>query len=184
MRIPSLVLLLAATLSAQPGSFEGTVVNQANGQALAGVHVRLFEGYSVDMATLAYGAMSDDKGHFSVAIPAGTFNVQLERTGFLQVPGDVGISRNTEIALRPGEHVAGRRLEMLPLVPIAGRVVNRRGDPVPGAQVRAASGAAEMRPGASPPGFSNKSADERGQFRLFVTPGKYYILATPPLNPV
>lgn len=177
MRTATLVLLLAASLAAQQGSIDGVVLNQASGQPLSGVHVRLFAALSIEIATQAYGATTAADGRFSVAaMPPGTYTVELERTGFLQVPGN-GFMRHTEIELRPGEHLAGRQFAMSPLILIAGRVVNQYGDPVPGVRMEASTGAANSFDVAGP--FSQKNTDERGQFRLFAPPGKYYLVAGP-----
>jgi 5-hydroxyisourate hydrolase-like protein (transthyretin family) len=185
MRTAALFLLLAGALTAQQGSIEGVVLNQASGQPLPGVHIRLLNQMIVESATQAWGAATDAAGHFSIAaIPPGTYTVELERTGFLQVPG-TGFMKNTEIDVRPGEHLAGRQLAMWPLIQIAGRVVNQYGDPAAGAQVQASTEA--VRAGAvnarllGPYGI--KTTDERGQFRLFAPPGKYYVVAGPPILP-
>jgi hypothetical protein len=187
MRTAALFLLLAGALAAQQGSIEGVVLNQANGQPLGGVHIRLLDAMIVESATHAWGAVTDAAGHFSIAaIPPGTYTVELERTGFLQVPG-AGFMSQTEIDVRPGEHLAGRQLGTSPLISISGRVVNQYGDPVAGTQVQASTEASTrgsvntgpiMRMGP----YSAKYADERGQFRLFVAPGKYYLTAGPPLT--
>ncbi|MGA3096789.1 MAG: carboxypeptidase-like regulatory domain-containing protein [Bryobacteraceae bacterium] len=182
MRTAALVLLFAALLVAQQGSVEGVVLNQAGGQPLPGVHVRLFAGIVVEAATEAYGAVTDAGGRFSIAaMPPGNYTVELEGAGFLQVPGNAGYSHGTEIAVRPGEHVAGCQLEMFPLIPIAGRVVNQYGDPVPNVRVGVTTASANSRPVTGP--FSLKTTDERGQFRLFTAPGKYYVVAEPPYFP-
>jgi protocatechuate 3,4-dioxygenase beta subunit len=188
MRTAALFLLLAGALAAQPGSIEGVVLNQATGQPLGGVHIRLLDAMIVEGATHAWGAATDAAGHFSIAaIPPGTYTAELERTGFLQVAGS-GFMQHIEIDVRPGEHLTGRQLAMWPLIAIAGRVVNQNGDPVPGARVQAATeavragaanSAAMMRIGP----YGERETDERGQFRLFAPPGKYYLVAGAPLLP-
>jgi protocatechuate 3,4-dioxygenase beta subunit len=187
MRTAVLFLLLGGALAAQQGSIEGVVLNQANGQPLPGVHVRMFAGMIAESATQAYGAMTDAGGHYSIAaMPPGTYTVELDCTGFLQVPG-TGFSNHIEIDLRPGEHLAGRQLGMWPLIAIAGRVVNQNGDPVAGAQVQASTEA--VRAGVVNSGaiarigpYGAKTTDERGQFRLFAPPGKYYLVAGAPMS--
>src|ERR1035441_400395 len=81
MRTAALILLLAAPLAAQQGSIEGVVLNQASGQPLPGVHVRLFAGLVIETAAQAYGANTDANGQFSVAaMPPGVYTVELERS--------------------------------------------------------------------------------------------------------
>src|ERR1039458_2644961 len=184
MRTAALILLLAAPLAAQQGSIEGVVLNQASGQPLPGVHVRLFAGLVIETAAQAYGANTDANGQFSVAaMPPGVYTVELERSGFLQVPGN-GFMHHTEMELRPGEHLAGRQLAMSPLILIAGRIVNQYGDPVPGVQVQVSAEA--VRPNVVDGGligpYGIRTTDERGRFRLFAAPGKYYIVARAPLS--
>jgi len=169
-------LLLPAVLAAQSGSIAGIVVDRANGQPLSGVHVRLYIGLMSDAAAQPYGAMSDAGGRFAIAaLRPGTYTVELRRAGFVAVPGE-GFLHHVEIVVHPGEQIAGRKLEMLPLVPIAGRVVNQYGDPVPGTGVRASADGASDRDFWQ---FSQGETDERGQFRLFLPPGKYYVAAGP-----
>jgi len=180
VRTAALVLLLAAPVAAQQSSVEGIVLNRTSGQPIAGVHVRLFLGIDIQNATQAYGAITDAAGRFSIAtMQPGYYNVDLERTGFLQGLGK-NLMRGTEIEIRPGEHLTGWKLEMSPLVMIAGRVVNQYGDPVPNVEIQpseeAISSSFDIRHG----GFFNiKQTDERGQFRLFTPPGKYYLVAIP-----
>ena len=177
MKTVLLVLLVATELGAQPGSIAGTVVDQANSHPIGGVHLRLYAGVIPQSAKEAYGAITDAGGHFSLAsIPPGTYTVDLQYAGYEAAQG-AGFMRHAEIIVHPGEHVADRQLAMLPLILIAGRVVNQSGDPVPNTSVRASAG--ESTSGGYIGPFSQQSTDERGQFRLFVTPGKYDLAAGP-----
>ena len=176
----ALVLILSLPLAAQQSRVEGVVVNRANGQPIAGVHVRLALGITSQVATQAYGAITDAEGRFSIAeVPPGYYTVNVERTGFIQGIGKEMI-RGTSIELRPGEHLTGWKLEMSPLVMIAGRVVNQYGDPVPNIQIEPMEEGQNSRFDTVYSGFFHiKMTDERGQFRLFTPPGKYYIVAAP-----
>ncbi len=168
-------------LAAQQGSIEGMVLNRADGQPIAGVHVRLFLGINIQTATQAYGAITDTAGHFSVAVmPPGYYTVDLERTGYLQGIGK-DLMRGTHIELRPGEHLTGWKLEMSPLVMVAGRVVNQNGDPVPNVQIKPLEEAQKSSLDNTwyVNYYSIKQTDERGRFRLFAPPGKYYLVAIP-----
>ena len=178
MRPATLILLFAASLAAQQASLDGVVLNQARGQPLPGVHIRLYVGIVIEGANESYGAVSGLDGRFSIAaMPPGAYTVEAERAGFLQAAGN-GFMRHAELELRPGQHLAGYQFAMAPLMPVAGRVVNQYGDPVPGARVQLTIGASNSYQSAGP--FSQKTTDERGQFRMFAPPGKYYVLADPP----
>jgi 5-hydroxyisourate hydrolase-like protein (transthyretin family) len=176
----ALFLALAAPVAAQQGSVEGVVLNRASGQPIAGVHVRLSLGIDIQNTTRAYGATTDAAGRFSIStMQPGYYRVDLERTGFLQGFGK-DLMHGTEIELRPGEHKTGWTLEMSPLVMIAGRVVNQYGDPVSNVEIQPSEEAVSPSFDIGHGGFFNiKQTDERGQFRLFTPPGKYYLVAIP-----
>jgi hypothetical protein len=156
------------------------VVDQTTGKPLSDVHLRVLTG---DVATLTvervYGAMTDRAGHFSIsAMKPGLYLIVPERAGFVFVrpPGPIPA---TVLALKPGQHIANQKVEMTPSVFISGRVADEAGDPVPGAalQLRAAPPDTDfVNPFAIPlPNYS----DDRGQFRIVVSPGKYYLQASP-----
>jgi hypothetical protein len=168
MRAAILALFLAGSLAAQTGSLAGTVVDRASGWPLAGVHVRIYIGLMPDTAKEPHGAMTDAGGRFSMAaITPGTYTVELERAGFLAVPGD-GFMGHTEMVIHPGEQIAGSQSEMLPLILIAGR------EPVRRPRFRHTSeGIGGRRPPAprqpAVHSVQRRDTDERGQFRLFMT---------------
>ncbi len=177
MRTAVLVLLFAAQLAGQPGSIDGTVVDRTSSKPLAGVHVRLYIGLTPQMAREVYGAMTDADGRYSVAtIKPGTYTVELERAGFVAAPAK-SIPYGVETVVHRGEHVAGLQLAMLPLIPVSGHVVNQYGDAVSDILVRVSQ------EGGNTDGFfglyNQNQTDEQGQFRLFVTPGKYHVIAGP-----
>jgi hypothetical protein len=179
MRPAILLLMVTAALAAQPAGIDGVVVNHATGQPLSGVHVRLMTGdFGNGGIDQAYGAISDKAGHFSVTgIKPGLYLVILERTGFLQAQAP-GLMPVVSVALKPGQNLTGHKLEMNPRAMILGRVVDEYGDPVAGVDVHVQ---------AVPPdhesfnmfGRSDASTDDRGEFRLLTSPGRYYIQASP-----
>lgn len=180
MRPILVLLLLAASLAAQTASVEGVVVNQATGQPLSDVHVRVLTG---DVATITvervYGAMSDRAGHFSISgMKPGLYLVVPERVGFVFVR-QPGFIPTTVLALKAGQHITDQRVEMLPCGFVSGRVVDDSGDPVPDAslQLRAVPPDTDfVNPFAVPlPYFT----DDHGEFRIVVSPGKYYLQAMP-----
>lgn len=180
LSIVTLVPLLTSSLGVQECSVEGVVLNHVSGQSIPDVHVRLFLGINIQPATQAYGANTDAAGRFSIAsIPPGYYTVDLERTGFLQGVGK-NLMRGSAIELRPGQHLTGWKLEMAPLVMIAGRVINQYGDPVPNVQIQPSEEALSSGSDTWYGGYYNiKHTDERGGFRLFTPPGKYYLVAIP-----
>jgi protocatechuate 3,4-dioxygenase beta subunit len=179
MRLTGLFLFVAVCLAAQPGSVEGTVVDQATGRPLGNVHIRLLTG-DVENGGLdqAYGAISDGTGYFAFPeLKPGLYMVILDRVGYVEARGKSAIPVST-IPLKAGQHITGHKLEMTARSIIAGRVVDDFGDPVQGVQV-------ELHP--VPPdtesfsffGQGNGATDDRGEFRLLTAPGRYYLKATP-----
>src|SRR5579883_1262541 len=96
-------VLFCAALAAQPASIEGAVVDDSDGQPVAGAHITLL---STDFGSPhAFGAMSGRTGHFSIAaLPAGSYLLSAERTGRLpaQKPG-AGLLRT--IRLKRGQQL-------------------------------------------------------------------------------
>ena len=180
MRPLVVLLLLAGSLAAQTASVEGVVVDQTTGKPLSDVHLRVLTG---DVGTLTvervYGAMTDRAGHFSIsAMKPGLYLIVPERAGFVFVR-PAGPIPATVLALKAGQHIANQKVEMTPSGFISGRVSDDAGDPVPGAslQLRAAPPDTDfVNPFAVPlPNYS----DDHGQFRIVVSPGKYYLQAMP-----
>jgi Carboxypeptidase regulatory-like domain len=173
-----LLLLLSAALSAQPAGIDGVVVNHATGQPLSGVHVRLITGdaFGFDIADRAYGAISDKAGRFSITgMKPGVYTLTLERAGYLQARTAVP---DTMVALKAGQNLTGQKLEMNPRAIIMGRVVDDSGDPVQRVEVIALPVQSDR---GSPPFLSRSMAatDERGEFQILVSPGRYGLQASP-----
>jgi len=179
MRPAILLLLLAAVLTAQPASIDGVVVNHATGQPISGVQIRLMTGdFGNGGIDQAYGAVSDKAGRFSVTgMKPGLYLVMLERAGFVQAQ-PAGPAPFATVPLKAGQNLTGHKLEMNPRAKILGRVVDEYGDPVQGVSV-------QLRP--VPPdhelfslsGQSNASTDDRGEFQILTSPGRYYVEASP-----
>jgi hypothetical protein len=155
------------------------VVNHATGQPLSGVHVRLITGdaFGFDTADRAYGAISDKAGRFSITgMKPGVYTLTLERAGYLQARTAVP---DTMVALKAGQNLAGQKLEMNPRAVIVGRVVDDSGDPVQRVEVMALPVQSDHELG--PAFFSRPMAatDERGEFQILASPGRYYLQASP-----
>jgi hypothetical protein len=178
VRLATLLLLLSAALSAQPASIDGVVVNHATGQPLSGVHVRLITGnaFGFDAADQAYGAISDKAGHFSITgMKPGVYTLTLERAGYLEARTAVP---DTMVALKAGQNLASQKLEMNPRAIIMGRVVDDSGDPVQRVEVIALPVQSDH----GLPPFSSRAmaaTDERGEFQILVSPGRYCLQASP-----
>jgi hypothetical protein len=168
-----IALLLAGCGQSQPASATGAVVDQ-NGKPLAGVHLRLITGdfNSNDGVEAVYGATSDSAGQFSLeGLKAGLYIVIAERTGYIQQSS----SPLPFLALKPGQQLTGHKIVMAARALIAGRVVDEFGDAVQGVDVHAEP----VAPNQSQSFLfgRNATSDDRGEFRLFASPGKYYLRA-------
>ena len=176
MKCAIVLILVSGCLRAQQGSLEGTAIHAVTREPLSHVHVRLIAAGFAGM-TGAYGAMSDRTGHFSIAtIRPGTYILEPELAGFLYVQANAGAAV-PNLKIKPGEHVTGYQLEMTPRAVISGRVVDEVGDPVQSVQVQDVP----VTPGSTPIALMripNQGTDDRGEFRLVVAPGKYYVQAT------
>jgi hypothetical protein len=174
MHRAALLLVCCACLGAQPAAIEGVVVNQANGQPMAGVHVR-FLSIASSADGQPYGAISDRAGHFSIAsLPAGAYIADALRRGFFFV-SPKGETPMRRVTLKAGQQLADFKIEMVQGATISGRVVDDNGDPVQ-TNVHAEAEAERVMMNA---GSYYCSTDERGEFHLSIAPGKYYIVASP-----
>jgi hypothetical protein len=106
----------------------------------------------------------------------GTYLLRLEKAGFA-LESDSQKTKSSEPAileLKAGQQLANLKLEMAPRSVISGHVHDEYGDPVAGWYVTAIP--------AKPTASSSKvvisgvaSTDDRGEFRIVVRPGEYYI---------
>jgi hypothetical protein len=177
MRRAILFALFPAAIFAQQASFEGIVVDKLSHEPLSGVHVMLITGV-MGGVTGSYGALSDREGHFSFgSLRPGTYLMLCERSGYLHTqPKDAGIPN---ISLKPGQQLKDFKLEMIPRAIVSGRVVDENGDPVQGVNVEPVAVPPESMSLSMMLGADRERAtDDRGEFRLTVVPGKYYVKAT------
>lgn len=181
IRYPARLLLYCAGLGAQTAGFGGIAINSVTGQPLSGVHLELSTLSVGGGVAEAYGAMSGRDGRFSVTgIPAGTYVLLAERTGFVHMMTATGVIPLPGITLKAGEHLTDFKLEMTPRAVIAGRVIDEYGDPVPNVRVEATP----VKPGGSiaaraSGGSPMATTSNRGEFRISGGPGTFYIKATP-----
>jgi len=175
------LVFCAACAEAQQSGVDGVVIDRSTGQPLAGVHVRMVTGdFGNGGVSAVYGAVSDRAGHFSAEnIKAGFYLVIGDRPGFVQLAASpTSPLAFATLTLKAGQRVTDLKVEMTPRALIAGRVVDDYGDPVENVSVQS-----EPVPPATRQesifGITNTTTDDRGEFRLIVPPGKYYVEATP-----
>ncbi len=73
-----LLSVLSLTVAAQNGTISGTVVEQDNADAPA-------FGAIISVDSTRYGAQADFDGKFKISLPAGTYNVRCQYTGYIPV---------------------------------------------------------------------------------------------------
>jgi hypothetical protein len=173
---PSSTAQKSQSFSGGQASVEGSVVNSLTGKPLSDVHVML-ANYDAQHSSpdAVYGAMTSGGGHFSILrIPPARYVILLERMGFLFVPGAANkIVAHGWLQVKAGDQVRGLTLEMVPRAIISGRVLDEYGDPVMNALVTAIPVSEKEDPGFTPIFTTN----DRGEFRLSVPPGKFFIQA-------
>jgi hypothetical protein len=160
-----LFFALLSLASAQQGGISGSAVDVLDQRTLSGVHIRLVLELP-GVPPVAYGAMSNAAGHFSIdTVPPGTYSLLGERAGFTY-------RGPAMITLKTGELVSNLKLEFTPEAVISGRLLDPDGGPIPGIAVEAAPAGPSLDP---IPG----TTDDRGAFRLRGAPGKYRLRAQP-----
>lgn len=115
-------------LVASPGvTVTGTVIDQATGTGLAGVHVAAI--VSVEFVDYREGG-TDSEGRYAMAgIPSGAFTFQFTRGR--------GVTRQIRAEIPAGANTFELDCEWPSGVTVEGSVVDLEGRPVPGAEVRA-----------------------------------------------
>ena len=154
----------------------GTVVNDLTGKPLDHVHIRLLI-FAENFPTTVYGAISDTAGQFSISgVAPSTYLVILEHPGFITVPGLKNApAASGVLTLKAGDQFLNLALRMTPRPIISGHVFNEYGDPMMNASVTAVP----LGPKTMTDVFSQPSeTNDRGEFRIVVPPGRYYIKAS------
>jgi protocatechuate 3,4-dioxygenase beta subunit len=151
--VPVLLVLAAAVAGGQqPATLTGQAVSAVDGQPLANVRI---SAENTDPVTPP--VLSDAFGRFTLPVaPASRYRIAASKTGFARV--EVSLTDLAPLALR-----------LQPGAAIAGRVVDDLGEPVIGAQVRAAAadGGASV----------TTQTDDRGEYRLPVQPGQPLVVS-------
>jgi hypothetical protein len=176
------VLLIAISCGpawGQQASVRGIALDSVTHQRLAGVHIKLRPPTerSEEPASI-WGAISKKDGSFSIAsVPAGSYDLFAQRNGYVQlvsVPvrgGAEAVRGPSTLVLKAGENAADLRIEMTAEAIITGHVFDENGDPLQHFEVEAESvrGVGGI--------LTASLSDERGQFRLVLWPGKFYLKA-------
>jgi len=181
MRWLIFALLFCSCLPAQQATIagleiRGLAIDAVTRQPMAGVHITLRAGSALGIEredAETYGAISRPDGRFSIAeLKPGVYYLVAQHNGYVQLPGKNPASAT--ITLKPGELVQDVTVGLTQHAVIIGHVLDEYGDPVRYVQVSAEA----VVPG-NVRSFGNMGArtDERGQFRIPLAPGKYYVKA-------
>jgi hypothetical protein len=187
-----IILLVAVfftqTVRAQaPAIVEGSVVNKLTGAPLKSAHVIYNKSDAgAGSASSPISTDTDSQGHFSLQLPAGSYRLWVERSGFArQIYGALSpAGEGSVLALAPGQQLRQLTFRMTPLGAIAGRVVDEDGEPLQGVgiQVLRFSYSSGHRQVVS---IAGASSNDRGDYRVFGLPaGRYLLLASPPGAPM
>jgi hypothetical protein len=133
----------------------------------------------------AYAGVSDATGAFRFeAITPGDYRLEIRARGYADGQAAAIEARGVStVHFTAGKEVAGAIVELDPEAVITGRVTDADGEPVPSATVSAVTEQWQR-------GFriykqvTYAQANDRGEFRLKVLPGRYYLKALPTLNAV
>lgn len=151
-------LLSALPCAAQNATLAGQLTNLVTGAPIANAHVALSSN------SRKYGAFTDASGNFTFEnVVPDSYELTAEHAGYRALADGDGVK------ILPGVRPDALNLKLTPLGSIAGRILDRDGEPMEGISVSVHRG------------FSTYPAavtDEKGQFRLVeLPPGKYRILA-------
>lgn len=190
----ALVWLLLLAASAQikpedPASLEGQVLDTATGGALrkAAVVLRPIDSPRAGPGSSGYSTSTDDSGNFAMQdIPPGRYRLTASRTGYLNGEyGSRGPGRQGEtISVDRAQKLTGLTVKLTPQGVITGRITDRDGDPVAGVLValfryRYQQGRKQLQLA------NGGNTNDLGEYRIAaVPPGKYYLSATFPGDPV
>ena len=142
-----IAIFSAATLMADgPPLVTGRVVADETGDPIPNARVRVTAASAATPFTV-----TDSNGRFSISGPVGVLRVSAIKSGYMR----------REVEVRGAADAVELRLVRAAV--IAGRVVDRTGEPVVGALVLAESLASS---GVQPHTIAHASTDDRGQYRL------------------
>jgi protocatechuate 3,4-dioxygenase beta subunit len=168
----------------ESGSIQGRVINAVTGEAVKKADIVLSrnespqnQSYTTTTSTSGWFAMQD--------VEPGRYNLSVSKRGYAHLNyGSHGPGRSgAALSIDPGQHLADITLRMSPQAVIAGRVIDEDGDPVPYISVQLMhysynKGKRKLE------SWDNSGTNDLGEYRLFgLSPGKYYLSATPNEGP-
>ncbi len=115
-----------------------------------------------------------DGRYMFVSVPPGRYRVNIVKTGFT-MPGD--FQRSAFVTVVAGEHRTDVIVQMQRAGVIAGRIIDRAGEPVTDARVSGLRRSPGARGDVLLPGGLTQ-VNDLGEFRLVVPPGEYYVQAS------
>jgi hypothetical protein len=164
--------------SPTPGAciVQGQVVNAVTAEPLKKAQVTLRNAST----NSSLSATSDQAGSYSLAgAEPGTYDLLVQRRGFVSSGTSVSL-QGTGVgwacpAPPPGQAVVDAVIRLAPQAVMAGRVVDRDGEPIPGASVQAiqshGSGSAQRYSVAA-----TATTNDLGEYRIFgLASGRYYL---------
>jgi hypothetical protein len=173
-----LLLLGVQVLAAQgpaPGSLEGVAVIAGSGDAVPGAILELRpDNSSVEPL---YAASQTNGRFFFRNVPPGRYVLFGTKNGYL--PAELGqknpARRGAPIVIASGQQIQGLPLAMTPAAAITGQIMDRFGQPMPGATVQLLR--PEFQDGRRMMAVMKSTlTNDLGEYRMFwVTPGSYYV---------
>lgn len=181
---PAVARETAADSSAAGATITGTVIDASSKQPLAGVRVGTTA--PVMQAPVGGGAYTDDRGRFTLAVPAGQHTLYVSKPMYPTTvygaarPGDTG----TPVTVAKGEVLADIAVPIVRGASIGGRVLDHNGQPVPDAllNIRAYRWQARGRELVSTRGASVTGifTNALGEYRAWgFPPGDYIVQVNP-----
>jgi hypothetical protein len=145
---------------------------------MAKVHVFV----TLETLSPAIRTSTDDHGLFCFAqLDAGNYGLVAQRTGYLDAvyQGSRFLGTYPQLRVRAGSHLGPVTVKMTARPILAGKVVDRDGDPIANVEVRARGPEGEEIVWRSPGNITH--TDVRGSFRFYdLDPGTYRLIAVPP----
>jgi len=163
-------------------SIEGTVSKDPGGEPLKKAIIEMIGEGQDEPAN--YTATTEQDGHFKISgVRPGRYVVFLERTGFIAVDAHHHHQADgITISIAPGQELKGLELRMQAAAVLTGHVVDEDGDPMPNVNVAVLRRNVTGRGGQLDLVGADRTND-LGEYRLSgLTPGRYYVSATPVLD--
>lgn len=161
-----LCLLWLAAVCAPAQVVEGTVLNANTGAGIAGVGVNLEQITSG--AYRVYQVRTDAQGHFRLDnVQDGTYRIGYATNDYWF---DREFGEWDQIQVAAGGKPVEVEARMMPLPHVSGRVMDNKGNPVPGAHVRISGSGL----------FFSEEVGAAGKFDLKELPGAYVLSASAP----